>query len=116
MAKKVSGNIKTKSSEKAAAVKTTTTQPVSAKSSKSAEKESPVAGGFLFAKENYILMLAGIGLILLGFILMVGPGNNDPTAFNESIFDGRRITLAPIIIVLGFVLEIIAIMRKPRAN
>ncbi|MBK7213789.1 MAG: DUF3098 domain-containing protein [Bacteroidales bacterium] len=69
---------------------------------------------FAFGKENYIIMLIGLGLIALGFILMVGGGSSDPKVFNEEIFNFQRITLAPILILAGFVVELYAIMKKPR--
>ncbi len=67
-----------------------------------------------FGKENYILMLAGLAFIVVGFILMTGGGSNDPNVFSEEIFSFRRITLAPIIVITGFVIEIFAIMKKPK--
>jgi hypothetical protein len=69
---------------------------------------------FAFGKENYVLMLVGVGLIILGFILMTGGGSNDPNVFNEEMFNFRRITLAPILILIGFAVEIVAIMKKPK--
>ena len=70
---------------------------------------------FVFQKENYILLLAGLALIILGFVLMIGGGSDDPTVFSDDIFSFRRMTLAPILILLGYVVEIFAIMHKPRA-
>ncbi len=70
--------------------------------------------GFAFSKENYKLVLIGIGIILLGFILMAGGGSDDPNVFDESIFSFTRITLAPIVVLLGFCFEIYAIMHKPK--
>ena len=70
---------------------------------------------FVFGRINYILMLGGIGLILLGFLLMTGGGSKDPAVFNPEIFSPVRITLAPILILLGYVVEIVAIMIKPGA-
>lgn len=64
--------------------------------------------------DNYKWMLIGLGLIILGFVLMTGSGNDDPAVFNERIFSWRRITLAPIIVLAGFGLEIWAIMKRPR--
>ena len=57
--------------------------------------------GFLFTKKNYQLMLLGIAFIVLGFILMWGGGADDDTSFNPEIFNFRRITLAPILILIG---------------
>jgi len=67
-----------------------------------------------FSKKNYKLLLIGLGLIMLGFLLMVGGKSNNPNVFNEEIFSFRRITLAPILILAGYVVEIFAIMKKPK--
>lgn len=70
---------------------------------------------FALGKENYILLAIGFGIILLGFLLMVGGKSNDPNVFNESeLYSWRRITLAPVVVLAGFVFEIYAIMKKPR--
>ena len=61
---------------------------------------------------NYKLMLIGLGVIVLGFILMAGGGSDDPDVFNEDMFSFRRITLAPVLVLAGFVFEIYAIMKK----
>jgi len=65
---------------------------------------------FVFGKKNYILMGAGILLIGLGYLLMAGGGSDDPEVFNPEIFNSRRMTFAPIILLSGLVLEIYAIM------
>lgn len=67
-----------------------------------------------FTKMNYILVLVGVALIALGMILMIGGGSSDPDVFNEKMFNFQRITLAPILILLGFVLEIVAIFWKKK--
>lgn len=59
-------------------------------------------------------LLAGVLVILAGFILLMGGGVKDPDVFNESMFDFRRLVAAPIVIVCGIVVEIVAIMKKPR--
>jgi hypothetical protein len=59
-------------------------------------------------------MLIGLVFIALGFILMIGGGSKDPNQFNPDIFSFRRITLAPILILAGYVIEIFAIMKKPK--
>lgn len=70
---------------------------------------------FLFDKGNYMWMLGGLALILLGFILMSGGKSADPHQFNyDEIYSFRRITLAPIVILLGFGIEAYAIMKKPK--
>ena len=65
-----------------------------------------------FGKQNYILVLIGIALLALGFILMLGGGSNDPDVFNEKMFDFQHITLSTILILTGFVVEIVAIFWK----
>lgn len=61
-------------------------------------------------------MLIGLALLALGFLLMAGGRSDDPNVFNkDEIYSFRRITLAPIVILAGFVVEIFAIFRKPKA-
>lgn len=71
----------------------------------------------MFSKENYIWMLAGLLVIALGMFLMSGGrSNTDPTVFNkEAVYSTTRITIAPIMILAGLVLEIYAIFKKPKA-
>ena len=71
---------------------------------------------FAFGKKNYILMGVGIILLILGFSLLAGGGSEDPAVFNPDIFDFQRIVLAPIVMLSGFVLEIFAIMYRPKAK
>lgn len=69
----------------------------------------------LFGRENYIWILAGIVLIAIGLFLMAGGKSDDPNVFNpEEVYSTRRITIAPIIILLGLGIEIFAIFRKPK--
>ena len=65
-----------------------------------------------FAKMNYILVLVGVALIALGMILMIGGGSSDPDVFNPKMFNFQRLTLSPILILLGFVTEIVAIFWR----
>lgn len=67
-----------------------------------------------FGKVNYILMAAGLVLLAIGYILLSGGGSDDPNVFNPAMFDSRRLVLSPILIVLGFVVEIVAIMYKKK--
>jgi hypothetical protein len=69
---------------------------------------------FAFGKENFRLLFIGLALIAVGFILMIGGGSDDPNVFSPAIFDFQRITLAPILILAGYVIEIFAIMKKPK--
>ena len=69
----------------------------------------------LFSKENYKWMLIGLAVIFLGMILMGGGKSNDPNQFNpKEVYSFTRITLAPILIVAGFAIEIFAIFRKSK--
>lgn len=67
----------------------------------------------VFEKQNYIFMAVGVVLILLGLVLLTGGGSKDPEVFNEAIFGTQRIVVAPLVMLLGFVVEVYAIMLKP---
>jgi len=67
-----------------------------------------------FTKKNYYVLIAGILLIALGYVLMIGGGSDDPNVFNPAIFDFQRITLAPMVCLLGFAVVIVAIMWRPK--
>lgn len=72
--------------------------------------------GFALGKENYKLMAIGFAIIVLGFILLSGGGSDDPNAFSEDIFSFRRLTIAPLLLLIGFGFEIYAIMKKPKED
>lgn len=95
-----------------ATIKTTTP----AASSKSAKPVKPAAGmGTLFEKTNLKWMLIGVVVMALGFILMAGGKSSDPNVFDpKQVYSTTRITIAPIIILAGLVIEIIAIFRQPK--
>jgi len=79
------------------------------KKENSKEKEFPIG------KENYKYLIIGFGIIVLGFLLMVGGGSKDPNVFNQKeIFSTQRIIIAPIVVIFGFAFEIWAIMKKPK--
>ena len=65
-----------------------------------------------FTKKNYITILVGVVLLFLGFALMSGGGEHTATSFDESIFSFRRITLAPVVVVAGFVVVGVGIMKR----
>ncbi len=67
---------------------------------------------FIFSRATYKLMVIGFVVIALGFILMVGGGSDDPNVFNPEIFNFRRIRLAPALVLIGFGIEIAAILRS----
>jgi membrane-bound ClpP family serine protease len=69
-----------------------------------------------FGKQNYQLFIGGIVLIILGYLLMIGGGSEDPNVFNPAIFDAQRITIAPMVCLLGFVVIIVAIMWRPKSK
>ncbi len=69
---------------------------------------------FAFGKNNYLLMIVGLVVITTGFVMMSGGGIDDPSRFSNEIFSTRRITLAPIVVTIGFIIEIFAVMQKPK--
>ena len=69
---------------------------------------------FAFGKENYILMLIGFVVLFIGYLLMVGGGSNDPEVFNYELFNTRRMVVAPLVLLLGFVIEFVAIMYRSK--
>ena len=70
--------------------------------------------GIAFSRENYILMAAGVVVMIIGFLLMAGGNSEDPNIFDESkIYSFRRITLAPIVVLIGYGIEIFAIFKRP---
>ena len=81
------------------------------------EKKTTTTFTSLFDKQNLRLMLIGVAAIAIGMLLMVGGKSNDPAVFNEKeVYSFTRITLAPILIVAGLVIEIVAIFKKPKTN
>ncbi len=78
------------------------------------EKESKDNENFALPRENYKLLAIGFGIIVVGFLLMLGGKSDSPDKFSEDIFSFRRITLAPLVVLAGFIFEIWAIMRKPK--
>ena len=79
-------------------------------------ENKPVNGSNnLFGRENYIWIIAGIAIIALGLILMSGGKSEDPNVFNkDEVYSFRRITLAPILILIGLAFQVVAIFRKPK--
>lgn len=69
---------------------------------------------FPLGRENYRLLAIGFLIIVAGFLLMIGGRSDSPDHFSEDIFSFRRITLAPIVVLAGFIFEIWAIMKKPK--
>ena len=69
---------------------------------------------FTFGKRNYQLLIAGGIVMTMGFILMSGGGSEDPNVFSDAIFNTQRLTIAPILILSGLVIEVFAILYKPK--
>jgi predicted tellurium resistance membrane protein TerC len=79
----------------------------------SIDKKQAISKG-LFNKQNYLLMLAGLIVLAIGFFLMAGGKSADPKVFNDNeVYSTTRITIAPLMIIAGFIIEIFAIMKKP---
>ena len=75
------------------------------------------SGKFAIPKKNIVYLLAGLALMIVGYILMTGGGATDPSVFPEKeMFSFRRVTLAPLFILAGFVVEVFAIMYKPKSK
>ena len=68
---------------------------------------------FAFDKTNFILLAIGMAIVVIGFLLMVGPNSTD-TAFEPDIFSVRRTKVAPVVCLFGFVSMIYAVVRKPK--
>jgi len=78
------------------------------------KKDVKPTADFAFGRENYMLMVLGLVVIVIGFVLMSGGGSNDPLKFNPEIFSPRRLTVAPIVIMLGLIIEIVAVLKKSK--
>jgi uncharacterized membrane protein len=73
--------------------------------------------GFAFGKQNYQILVVGVVLVVLGYVLMIGGGSDDPNQFHaDEIFSTRRITVAPIVILLGFAVVLFGIMKKSKSE
>ncbi len=78
-------------------------------------KNETVAKQSLFSKENYLIMLIGMIFLAVGFFLMAGGKSADPKNFDpKEVYSTTRITIAPILIITGFIIEIVAIMKKSK--
>lgn len=71
---------------------------------------------FIFGKKNYKWLFIGLAFIAIGFIIMAGGGSDDPNVFDESIFSWRRIRLAPTLVLIGFGIQIYAILLNPNKD
>lgn len=69
-----------------------------------------------FGRDNYLWVIIGLAFLIIGFLLMIGGGSDNPDVFNEAIFNFRRLTLAPILVLIGFGIQIYAIMKRPKKD
>jgi hypothetical protein len=84
---------------------------------KDSEKKNEIDDkGFAIPKKNVLYIIAGFAVMLFGYVLMSGGGSDNPQEFNEQMFSFRRTVLAPIVILAGMVLEIVAIMFRGKGN
>ena len=74
-------------------------------------KENTEDGAFAIPRKNVLYIIAGFAVMVLGYVLMSGGGSDDPNVFNYDMFSFRRIVLAPVVILVGMVVEIWAIMH-----
>ena len=80
-------------------------------SKKETEKKFEMA----LEKQNYRLLAVAFVIVVIGFLLMIGGASDNPDVFNADVYSFRRITLAPLVVLLGFLFGIYAIMKKPSA-
>jgi hypothetical protein len=84
------------------------------------ENKAPEENTFYFGAQNYKWMLIGLAFILIGFLLMMGPDANtvdgklNPNVWNDDVFSIRRIRIAPLFIVIGFAIEVYAILKRKK--
>lgn len=87
------------------------------KETKQTEKTAIVENTPVIAADNYKIILAGLAIVVIGFLLMLGGNSDDPSHFKpEEVYSFRRITVAPTVIVIGLIVEIYAIMRRPKTK
>jgi NADH:ubiquinone oxidoreductase subunit K len=78
------------------------------------ERTQTAPASFAFGKDNYMFMLIGVAVLVIGYLLMVGGGSDTPDKFNKEIFNAQRITVAPVTLLIGFGIVLFGIMKKPR--
>ena len=96
--------------------KATTVAPKATTTGKPIIKQEPKIGYFAFSKENYIIMIVGILVIISGYVLMAGGKSPDPSVFNPDLFSARRIIIAPAIVLIGYIIEAYAIIHVPKGE
>ena len=79
------------------------------------KRKEAIKQNFVFEKRNYIWMFIGLAFIALGFVLMSGGRSNDSNVFSDAIFNTQRIRIAPTLVLIGFGIQVYAILLKPKA-
>ncbi len=69
---------------------------------------------FAVSKKNFLYIIVGFLIVVLGYALMVGGGSDDPNVFNYKMFNAQRIIIAPLLIIGGFIVQIIFILKRPK--
>jgi len=99
----------------------TISKPASLRNSKKKSEPLKAEGSadrsaFAFDKNNYKWLLICLAFLLVGFLLMIGGGSDDPDVFNYGMFDFQRLTLSPVLLFIGYIIGIYAIMKKPKSQ
>lgn len=81
-----------------------------------ADKAINPRSAFAFDKDNYKWLLIGLAVLVVGYLLMIGGGSDDPDVFNYGMFNFQRLTLSPILIMIGYMIGIYAILKKPKSS
>jgi hypothetical protein len=89
-------------------------KPVAKKPLKAVEQKPRMQ--FAFTRKNYMILLLGIFLIIIGFITLAGGGSKDPNQFSYELFSAQRMVVAPIILLLGYVTVAVSIMYKEKTQ
>ncbi len=80
------------------------------------KQEKPDGSKMAVTKKGLRLMIAGLVVMIAGFLLLSGGGSKDPDVFNYAMFDARRLVAAPIVIICGIIIEIAAIMGRHKED
>jgi Protein of unknown function (DUF3098) len=93
-------------------------KPAPQETKDASKREKQASGGIQFpmTQRNYMILALGVLLLIVGYTLMSGGGSSDPKVFDESIFSDRRITVAPIVVLIGYVVIGFSIMYRPKNN
>ncbi|GAB4136579.1 MAG: DUF3098 domain-containing protein [Bacteroidia bacterium] len=85
-------------------------------SSRKEERKETSPNTLAFGRENYMIILIGVAVLIVGYLLMIGGGAESPNEFNPEIFSTQRITIAPVTLLIGFGIVLYGIMKKPKSE